>query len=81
MCIISLIIIAYFVYQNRQLKTSKTNTSNKNKERDNSNDMYDDVRGNEQSTFTALQRSGKDETDDHVYEVPHDYVNQMEVVF
>ena len=71
-----------------------TNTPKKMKEKDNSNDMYDDV-GNvdenyepvdfEQSTYTALKRSSRDEIDDHVYhhlnKVRHDYVNQEETVF
>ncbi len=37
---------------------------------------------NEQSTYTALNRSRKDENDDHLYshsnEVQKDYVNQEE---
>ena len=92
--IISSIIIAYFVYQTRQLKTSVANTSKKNKERDNSNDIYDDVRNFDENyvlvedeqllTYTALKKSGRDESDDHEYrhlnEVPHDYVNQKETV-
>ena len=88
------IFTAYFIYETRQPKTSTTNTSNKNKERDNSNDFYDDVDNvdenyvqveHEQSTYTALNRSGREETDDHkyhhLYDVLDDYVNQKETVF
>ena len=87
--IISFIIIAYLIYR---LKTSKENES---MERDNSQNIYENPgivdedyvvqEENEQSTYTALKRPGKDENDDHVYchlnEVHKrnlDYVNQEE---
>ena len=83
-----MIIIVYLIYQRRQLKA---NTENKNKEKDNSKDIYenpDKVDGNyeqvenEPSTYTALKRTGKDENDDHVYchlnEVRRNDVNQKE---
>ena len=41
--LISLIFTAYFIYQTRQHKATMANTSNTDKERDNSNDFYDDV--------------------------------------
>ena len=58
--IILLAIIAYFIYQNRRLKSSKANPENKSKDRNNSQDIYenpdDDVANyeqveNEQSTY------------------------------
>ena len=87
--IILLITIAYLIYR---LKTSKENES---MERDNAQNIYENPGNtdenyvvqeeNEQSTYIALNRSGKDENDDHVYchlnEVPNrnlDYVNQEE---
>ena len=87
--IISFITIAYLIYR---LKTSKENES---MERDNSQNIYENPTNtdenyvvqeeNEQSTYTALNRSGKDENNDHVYchlnKVPKrnlDYVNQEE---
>ena len=91
--IILLVILAYFIYQNRRLKSSKANPENKSKDRNNSKDIYenpdkiqDDANyeqvENEQSTYTALEKTGKDESDDHLYshlnEVHKDYVNQKE---
>jgi cytoskeletal protein RodZ len=91
--VISFVILAYFIYQNRRLKSSKSNPENKSKDRNNSKDIYenpdkikDDANyeqvENEQSTYTALKRTGKDENDDHLYshlnEVHKDYVNQKE---
>ncbi len=92
--VILCVILAYFIYQNRRLKSSKENPAdNKSKERNDSNDIYEDpdkVKDdanyervkNEQSTYTALDRSRKDENDDHLYshsnEVQNDYVNQEE---
>ena len=91
--IILLVILTYFIYQNRRLKSSKGIPDNKSKDRNNSKDMYenpdkiqDDANceqvENEQSTYTALKRTGKDENDDHLYshlnEVHNDYVNQKE---
>jgi flagellar basal body-associated protein FliL len=90
---ISFVIIAYFIYQNRRLKSSASNPENKSKDRNNSKDIYenpdkiqDDANyeqvENEQPTYTALKRTGKDENDDHLYshlnEVHKDYVNQKE---
>ena len=85
--IISFVIIAYLIYQRRQ---PQANTENK-REKDNSKDIYenpDKVDGNyeqvenEQSTYTALKRTEKDENDDHVYchlnEVQNNNVNQEE---
>ena len=86
-------IIAYLIYRIRRLKSSKANLDNKSKERNDSKDIYEDpdkVKDdanyeqvkNEQSTYTALNRSRKDENDDHLYshsnEVQNDYVNQEE---
>ena len=91
--IILLVILAYFIYQIRRLKLSKANPENKSKDRNNSKDIYenpdkikDDANyeqvENEQSTYTALKRTGKDENDDHLYshlnEVQKDYVKQKE---
>jgi hypothetical protein len=92
--VISVVInIAYFIYQNRRSKSSKANPENKSRERNNSKDIYenpdkiqDDANyeqvENEESTYTALKRTGKDENDDHLYshlnEVHKDYVNQKE---
>ena len=89
--VISFMIIAYLIYQNRRLKSSKAKSENKSKERNNSKDIYENpVKDdgnyeqveNEQSTYTALNRSRKDENDDHFYaplnEVHKDYVNQQE---
>jgi Na+-transporting methylmalonyl-CoA/oxaloacetate decarboxylase gamma subunit len=91
--IILLVILAYFIYQIRRLKSSKANPENKSRDRNNSKDIYenpdkiqDDANyeqvENEQSTYTALKRTGKEENDDHLYshlnEVHKDYVNQKE---
>ena len=88
--LISFVIIAYLIYRIRRLKSSKENSENKSKERNNSKDIYENpVKDgnyeqveNEQSTYTALNRSRKDENDDHFYahlnEVHKDYVNQQE---
>jgi uncharacterized membrane protein YgaE (UPF0421/DUF939 family) len=91
--VISFVIIAYFIYQNRRFKSSASNPENKSKDRNNSKDIcenpdkiqddanYEQVE-NEESTYTALKRTGKDENDDHLYshlnEVHKDYVNQKE---
>jgi hypothetical protein len=97
--VISVVInIAYFIYQNRRLKSSKAKPQSKSKDRNNSKDIYenpDNIENdanyeqveNEQSTYTALKRTGnsKDENDDHLYshlnEVHKDYVNQKETGF
>jgi uncharacterized membrane protein (DUF106 family) len=91
--IILLLIIAYLTYQNRRLKSLKANPENKSKDRNNAKDIYenpDKIQDeanyeqveNEQSTYTALKRTGKEENDDHLYshlhEVHKDYVNQKE---
>jgi Na+-transporting methylmalonyl-CoA/oxaloacetate decarboxylase gamma subunit len=91
--IILLVILAYFIYQIRRLKSLKANPENKSRDRNNSKDIYEnpdkikddanyeDVES-EQSTYTALKRTGKEENDDHLYahlnEVNNDYVNQKE---
>ena len=93
--VISLVILTYFIYQNRRLKSSKANPENncKSKDRNNSKDIYenpdkiqDDANyeqvENEQSTYKGLEKTGKEENDDHLYshlnEVHKDYVNQKE---
>jgi hypothetical protein len=95
--IISVVInIGYFIYQNRRNKSSKANPENESRDRSNSKDIYenpDKIKDNvnyeqvesEQSTYTALKRTGKDENDDHLYghpnEVHGDYANQKETGF
>ena len=90
--VISFVIIAYLICQIRRFKSSKENPENKDKERNNSQDIhenpatvkddgnYEQVE-NEQSTYTALNRSGMEENDDHLYthlnEVGSDYVIQL----
>jgi uncharacterized membrane protein len=89
--LILLVILAYFIYQNRRLKSSKSNPEDKSKDRNNSKDIYenpdkiqDDANyeqvENEQSTYKGLEKTG--ENDDHLYshlnEVHKDYVNQKE---
>ena len=91
--VILCVILAYFIYRIRRLKLPKENSENKSKERNNSKDIYENPEKvkddgnyeqveNEQSTYTALNRSRKDENDDHFYahlnEVHKDYVNQQE---
>jgi FtsZ-interacting cell division protein ZipA len=91
--IISFVIIAYLICQNRRLRSSK---ANKNKDRNNSEEIdensdnndanYEDM-GNEEPTYTALKRPGpgEEENDGHLYahlnEVHTDYVNQKETGF
>jgi uncharacterized membrane protein len=93
--IILLAIIAYFIYQNRRLKSSKANPENKSKDRNNSQQIYenpddDDANyeqvENEQSTYMyAANWTGKEENDYQLYanqiEVHKDYVNQKETGF
>jgi uncharacterized membrane protein len=94
--VISFVIIAYFIYQNCQLKSSKAKPESKSKDKNNSKDIYENpdiIRRdadyeqveNEQSTYTALKKTGKDENDDHLYshlnEVHKDCVNQKETEF
>ena len=90
--VISFVIIAYFIYQIRRLKSSKANSENKSKDRNISKDIYenpdkikDEQVENEESTYTALQRTGKDKNDDHFYahlnEVHTDYVIPKETEF
>ena len=88
--IILLVILAYFIYQNRRLKSSKANPENKSKDRNNSQDIYenpddDDANyeqvENEESTYMyAANRTGKEENDYQLYvnqiEVHKDYVNR-----
>jgi hypothetical protein len=94
--LISFVIIAYFIYQNRRLKSSKPSPENKSKDRNNSEEIdenpgnddanYEKVE-NEESTYTALKRPvpGEEENDVHLYahlnEVHTDYVNQKETGF
>jgi flagellar biosynthesis/type III secretory pathway M-ring protein FliF/YscJ len=91
---ISFVIIAYFIYQVRRLKSSKGNPKNKdrnNPEEIDENPDNDDANceevENEESTYTALKRPGpgEEENDDHLYahlnEVHTDNVNQNETGF
>ena len=97
--VILLVILAYFIYQNRRLKSSKANPESKSKDRNNSKEIggnpdnddanyedanYEEVE-NEESTYTALKRTGEEENDGHLYahlnEVHKDYVNQAETGF
>ena len=75
--VISFVIIAYVICQNRRLKSSKANLENKSKERNlstvieknpsnNGDGNYEQVE-DEQSTYTALNRGAKEENDDHLY--------------
>ena len=90
--VVSFVINAYLIYQNRRLKSSKENPENKDKGRNNSQDIHENPQTvkddgnyeqveNEQSTYTALNRSGMEENDDHLYthlnEVGSDYVIQL----
>ncbi|XP_028416866.1 nectin-4-like [Dendronephthya gigantea] len=90
--VILLIIIAYLLFHRvHRLKSSSTTGNLERKTKDSSKDIYenpnkDDVNNyeqveNEQSTYTALKRPGKDE-DDHVYshlnQRPQEYENQKE---
>jgi hypothetical protein len=91
--IISLLVIAYLIYRNRRPKSSKESAENKSKGGNNFKEIYenpDKVKEDanyeqvedEQSTYTALKRTGKEEDDDHLYghlnEVHNDYANQRE---
>jgi cytoskeletal protein RodZ len=95
--VISFVIIAYFIYQNRRLKSSTSNPENtKNEGRNNAEEIdenpdndaanYEEVE-NEESTYTALKRPGpgEEENDVHLYahlnEGHTDYVNQKETGF
>ena len=92
---ISLVIIAYFIYQIRRLKSSKASPENKSKDRNNSEEIdenpnnddanYKDVE-NEESTYTALKTPGPGEEENdglyaHLNEVHKDNVNQKETGF
>ena len=86
---VALVIIAYFVYQNRRLKSLKANPEKKSKERNDSKDInensdkddenYEQV---EQSTYTALKKPGERDDDNHVYchlnQVQKNNANQKE---
>ena len=91
--IISLLINAYLIWQNRRLKSSKENSENKSKGGNNFKEIYenpDKVKEDanyeqvedEQSTYTALKKTGKEADDDHLYshlnEVHNDYANRRE---
>ena len=83
--IISCVTLAYFIHQNRRLK-SQPSSDDQSKGRNYSDKVKDD--GNyekmeeEQSTYTALKRPGKEEDDDYLYshlnEVHYNYMNQAE---
>ena len=83
--------IAYFIFQNRRLKSLKEDSEKKSKKRNDSKDIYENPlkdEGNyepvekEQSTYTALKKPGERDDDDHVYcdlnEVHEDNPNQRE---
>ena len=89
--VISLAVIAYFIYENRRFKSSKTNPENKNKERNDSKDDYEipathdenyEQVENEQPTYTALKKPGERDDYNHVYchlnEVQKDNARQEE---
>ena len=91
MLAIALVIIAYFIYQNRRLKSLKATSKNNSNERNNPKDIYENpVKDeenyekveNEQSSYTALKKPGERDDDDHVYchldEVQQDNPNQRE---
>ncbi|XP_028402403.1 uncharacterized protein LOC114525343 [Dendronephthya gigantea] len=90
--VILLIIIAYLLFHRvHRLKSSSTTGNLERKTKDSSKDIYENPNKNdvdnyeqvenEQSTYTALKRPGKDE-DDHVYshlnKRPQEYENQKE---
>ena len=72
---ISVVIIAYFIYQNRRKISTDIDENPDN------GDANDEHVEDEQSTYTALNRAANEENDDHLYthlnEVHHDYVNQV----
>ena len=90
--VILLAIIAYFMNENRRLKSLKKNPENKkNKERNDSKDDYVipathdenyEQAENEQSTYTALKKPGERDDDNHVYchlnEIQKDNARQEE---
>ena len=92
--IISLIFLVYFICQNRRQKPSNIVTNLDNHDKNHSthsqnnsinigDDDYENVElKDEQSTYTALKRSGDEETDDklytHLINEPQGYVNQEE---
>ena len=76
MLAITLVIIAYFIYQNRRLKSLKATSENNSNERNDSKDIYENpVKDeenyekveNEQSSYTTLKKPGERDDDDHVY--------------
>ena len=91
MLVMALVSNAYFIYQNRRLKSLKETSENNSNERNDSKDMYENpVKDeenyekveNEQSSYTALKKPGERDDDDHVYchldEVQKDNPNQQE---
>ena len=91
MLAITLVSNAYFIYQNRRLKSLKATSENNSNKRNNSKDIYENpVKDeenyekveNEQSSYTALKKPGERDDDDHVYchldEVQKDNPNQRE---
>ena len=90
--VISLAITAYLIYESRRSKSLKENPEKKNKEKNDSKDIYENPvkdDGNyeqvEQSTYTALKKPGERNDDNHVYchlnEVQKDNANQKETGF
>jgi biopolymer transport protein ExbB/TolQ len=76
--VISLVFLAYFIYQIRLLKSSKANPENKSRDSNNSKDIYENPDKikvdanyeqveNEQSTYKGLEKTGEEENDDHLY--------------
>ena len=90
--IILCVTLAYFIHQNRGLK-SQPSSDDQSKDENYSKDIYenpDKVKddGNyeqakdKQLPYTALKKPGKEENDDHLYShlnrVQQEYVNQAE---
>ena len=91
MLAITLVSNAYFIYQNRRLKSLKATSENNSNERNDSKDIYENpVKDeenyekveNEQSSYTALKKPGERDDDDHLYchldEVQKENPNQRE---
>ena len=92
MLAISFVIIAYLVYQNRQLKASNTQAKQeKENANNNARDIHDNPDRNDASSYeqvdneqsyTGLKMLGEDKNYDDLYghlnEVSRDYANQEE---
>ena len=88
--LITFVIIAYFVYENRRKQSPVTEVKQENKSNDESNQTDIDENPidyyiqpeNEQSTYTDLTQPRKREDEGHVYghlnQVPHIYTNSEE---